>query len=333
MILLSVLHRTLFLLAIVACTHAHGYVKKLKIGGKSYPGYEPTIPVIKTASVIRAKSSTSPVLASNLSSPDLACGPDARHASLTATAAAGDTIQLFLASTEAPAFAWFHNVGPLLTYLTDCGESCTDLDATQAKWFKIDQQAKDPGGEWMQALLYNNNKAFASVVLPSNLKPGNYILRHEIIALQNGKTLGEAELYPSCSHLTVTGTGTGAPTADELVLIRNAYKATDPGIKVDVYTDPSKPYKFPGPPVAAFVSEASPTAPSSSTAEDDTPTSPSSSTAGDNTPTPSSSSTAEDDSTLTPSATSSDTAVASTSAASTGQCLARRRSRLRRRKH
>ncbi len=70
----------------------------------------------------------------------------------------------------------------------------------------------------------------ALVTLPSNLAPGNYIIRHEIIALQLAQSEGGAEFYPSCTQLKVGGDQTGAPEPDELVLLPGAYKDTDPGI-------------------------------------------------------------------------------------------------------
>lgn len=74
--------------------------------------------------------------------------------------------------------------------------------------------------------------------MPSNLAAGNYLLRHEIIALQNGVFPGRAEFYPSCSQLTVSGSGTGKPAASELVKFPGAYSATDPGVLVDVRRPP-----------------------------------------------------------------------------------------------
>lgn len=77
----------------------------------------------------------------------------------------------------------------------------------------------------------------ANVTLPKNIAAGNYLIRHEIIALHlankkfsGGKDTNGAEFYPSCSQLKITGNGTGVPKADELVALPGAYKDTDPGI-------------------------------------------------------------------------------------------------------
>ncbi|KAF7365218.1 hypothetical protein MVEN_00393400 [Mycena venus] len=169
----------------------------------------------------------------SVSDPNLTCGPNAQLAEDVADANPGDAVAVNWVSTEGP---WFHNVGPMLTYLANCGSApCSGFDASNAMWFKIQQVGRDATGGWAQAQL--NTGAPATLNLPSNLAPGNYLLRHEIIALQNAE-----------------GSGTGAPTSGELVKLPGAYSATDPGILVDVYSNPNAPYTFPGPPIAAFVS-------------------------------------------------------------------------------
>ena len=89
--------------------------------------------------------------------------------------------------------------------------------------------------------------------LPSNIAPGEYLLRAELISLQNAVSIGGAEFYPVCSQIRIGGSGTGAPQPNELVEFPGAYNPTDPGIHIDVYTNPDAPYIFPGPPVASFV--------------------------------------------------------------------------------
>ncbi|KAJ7060799.1 glycosyl hydrolase family 61-domain-containing protein [Mycena amicta] len=91
-------------------------------------------------------------------------------------------------------------------------------------------------------------------MLPSTLAPGNYLIRHEIIALHLATEEGGAEFYLSCTQLRVGGSGTGTPTADELVELPGTYSDTDPGIFVP---DARGDYTFPGPPVAAFVGASS----------------------------------------------------------------------------
>ncbi|KAJ6471899.1 glycosyl hydrolase family 61-domain-containing protein [Mycena sanguinolenta] len=249
------MYSALFFLSLVASSAAHGWLHQLDIGNDQYNGNEPIEQTPNpAASVIRQIANNLPV--KDTTSSDLTCGRSALGpASLVATAAAGDSLQMTW-MTLADGGKWFHDVGPMITYLASCGsESCDKFNASEAKWFKIDQQGQEADGTWAQAKLDDGSPAH--VTLPSNLKAGNYLLRHEIIALQLAQSEGGAEFYPSCSQLTVTGSGTGAPTESELVSLPGAYKSTDPGILIDVYNMNGKAYQFPGPPVAAFVSGSS----------------------------------------------------------------------------
>lgn len=64
--------------------------------------------------------------------------------------------------------------------------------------------------------------------LPDNLAPGDYLIRHEIIALHLADSEGGAEFYPSCTQVRIGGSGTGTP--DSTVTFPGAYNDDDPGI-------------------------------------------------------------------------------------------------------
>jgi|TARA_R110002003_G_scaffold109_11_gene9204 hypothetical protein len=63
------------------------------------------------------------------------------------------------------------------------------------KWSKISQDAIVSQGTWVTDTLIKNNFV-SSVKLPAKLAPGNYVLRHEIIALHGGQNDNGAQLYP-----------------------------------------------------------------------------------------------------------------------------------------
>lgn len=74
-----------------------------------------------------------------------------------------------------------------------------------------------------------------SVKLPTDLASGDYLLRHEIIALHLGNEMGGAEFYPSCSQLRISGnnnTDNFSVLPSETVSLPGAYSDTDPGIFV-----------------------------------------------------------------------------------------------------
>lgn len=82
------------------------------------------------------------------------------------------------------------------------------------------------------------------MTLPTNIEPGDYLIRHEvcrtsptvfhclhhtqIIALHVATTLGGAEFYPSCTQVRIGGSGSGVPSST--VSFPGAYQDTDPGI-------------------------------------------------------------------------------------------------------
>ncbi|KAJ7934545.1 glycoside hydrolase [Mycena leptocephala] len=184
---------------------------------------------------------------------ELICGRGAMPAALSATTVSGETISVTWGGyPDDRQGTWIHDVGPLLTYLAACGASCTTFNPTQeTQWFKISNQGTQSNGAWMQEQLYNGFPV--NVTIPRNLKAGNYLLRHEVIALHMAQFLGVAELFPSCIQLTVTGNGEDELSGNEYANFPGAYKPTDPGLHVDVYTDfQGDKYQFPGPPVAAF---------------------------------------------------------------------------------
>lgn len=81
------------------------------------------------------------------------------------------------------------------------------------------------------------NGGTAVVTIPSDIAPGNYLIRHEIIALHLAITEGGAEFYPSCTQIAISGNGSGRPKSEELVSFPGAYKDDDPGIFFpEVYT-------------------------------------------------------------------------------------------------
>ncbi|KAK0235216.1 glycosyl hydrolase family 61-domain-containing protein [Armillaria nabsnona] len=149
-----------------------------------------------------------------------------------------------------------------MTYLTNCGDqSCGKYNLKGAEWFKIEEAGRTADGTWAQATLLHG--AAAEVTIPSNLAAGNYIICHEIIALQGGQAEGGAGFYASCTQLKVRGSGTGTPPppSSDLVQLPNAYSDTDPGILVDVYSNTKALYTFPSPAVVDLVgSNSSPSA-------------------------------------------------------------------------
>jgi len=272
------------ILAFISYVSAHGYVSILTVDGKAYTGNIPTENGEPTnPSVVRRISTIDPV--KGATNPFVNCGQNATAASLIANANPGSALTFkWVASNEEN---WPHNTGAMLTYMANCGNTtCDQFDSSTAQWFKINEIGLEADGStWFLQNLMNGE--VANVTLPSDIAPGNYLIRHEIIALHLANTIGGAEFYPSCSQLTLSGSGTGAPTSNELVSLPGAYSDNDPGIYVPNIFNGLTNYVFPGPPVAAFANSGNTTSTSSSTPAS---TSTSTSTGAQNTGTSSASS-------------------------------------------
>lgn len=78
-----------------------------------------------------------------------------------------------------------------------------------------------------------SNGHYATYTIPKCLKPGYYLVRHEIIALHSAYSYPGAQVYPGCHQLKVTGSGATVPSS--LVSFPGAYKGSDAGITYDAY--------------------------------------------------------------------------------------------------
>jgi lytic cellulose monooxygenase (C1-hydroxylating) len=96
-----------------------------------------------------------------------------------------------------------------------------------------------PGTDrWANELANDNGDSF-KFQLPSDIKPGDYVLRTEFIAMHGnmkelkGQNLkGQIQIYLHCFNINIGGTGTATP---EGVTFPGAYKANEPGLTFDPY--------------------------------------------------------------------------------------------------
>lgn len=177
---------------------------------------------------------------SSYANPDIICHKGATNAQTSATVAAGGQVSL-----EWTAWPSSHH-GPVIDYLAKCSGNCETADKTALEFFKIDEGGliddSTVPGTWASDQLIANNNTW-TVTIPSDIAPGNYVLRHEIIALHSAGTVNGAQNYPQCINLEITGSGTATPSG---VLGTALYTETDPGIEINIYQSLST-YVFPGP--------------------------------------------------------------------------------------
>ncbi|KAH7105289.1 glycosyl hydrolase family 61-domain-containing protein [Auriculariales sp. MPI-PUGE-AT-0066] len=238
--------KTFFALVAAACASmvsAHGVIQDFTANGKSYKGpgpVEETMPALPD-SPIRQVYSNGPV--KDLKSGDMACGIGSVNVTTQGVAevSAGSEISFQFGD-------WPHPEGPVTTYLGKCPGSADTCDGTTLKWFKISEGGYDPASNtWYQGNVLVAGKPVTTTI-PAGLENGVYLARLEIVALHLAATEGGAEFYISCTQIKVVDGGSAAPSGDMLVSFPGAYKPTDPGFLVDIYTN-FHSYSYPGPPM------------------------------------------------------------------------------------
>ncbi|KAG8957195.1 hypothetical protein FRC00_004352 [Tulasnella sp. 408] len=217
-------------------------IVRITLDGVTYQGADPYGPAI--SSPIRQVSSNSPAtpVYGGIKGVAMACGGDAKAASITVPMTAGSEVSIYWGS-------WPHNVGPIITYLGKCDGPCSTTDPTKISFFKIHQIDFVPGTHtWVQSQTLYKDLPF-NFTLPEDLPNGDFIMRHEVIALHNAMKQGGAEIFPQCIQVTINCGSGKIPVAT--AKFPGAYSATDPGILINVYDDPSNlVYRFPGPVLA-----------------------------------------------------------------------------------
>ncbi|RDW57859.1 lytic polysaccharide monooxygenase auxiliary activity family 9 protein [Aspergillus mulundensis] len=226
---------------------AHGYVSNIVINGLSYRGWWPGQDPYTSTPPIGVGWKT-PNLSNGFVTPEEAstdaiiCHKEATPADGHATVAAGDKIYIQWQPVPWPE----SHHGPVLDYLAPCNGPCQDVDKTSLEFFKISGpgliDGSSPPGYWADDELIANGNGWL-VQIPSSIKPGHYVLRHEIIALHGAGGVNGAQLYPQCFNILVTGSGSAEPAGTPAT---EFYTPTDPGILINIYQVLSS-YVVPGP--------------------------------------------------------------------------------------
>ncbi|KAL9053289.1 MAG: hypothetical protein Q9162_004840 [Coniocarpon cinnabarinum] len=223
---------------------AHGYVQSIVAGTSTYTGYNPSFQYQTPAPVVAGWSdpedqSNGFISPSNYTGPDIICHLGATPGKSYVDAAAGDNVT----------FQWntwpeSHH-GPVITYLANCGGDCTTVDKTKLEFVKVDAVGLvTPGqtGTWATDNLIAANNSW-TMTIPESIAPGNYVARHEIIALHSAGQADGAQNYPQCINMKITGSGSESPAG---TLGEKLYTPDEPGISINIYTDMTS-YPMPGP--------------------------------------------------------------------------------------
>ncbi|KAJ4289534.1 hypothetical protein N0V90_010863 [Kalmusia sp. IMI 367209] len=226
--------------ALATTVSAHGHLAAITVDGTAYTSYDPSFQYQNPAPEV-IEWSCPECLDNGFVSPDMygdatkiACHKDATAGAKVAQVKAGGKIDI-----QWTTWPDSHK-GPVLDYLAKVDDA-TASKSSDLQFFKIDEAGID-GDQWATDKLIANNQTW-TVTIPTSIADGQYVLRHEIIALHSAGQENGAQNYPKCINIEVTGGGSASPTttaADKL------YTADEAGIKVDIYSDASN-YEIPGP--------------------------------------------------------------------------------------
>ncbi|KAF1843181.1 lytic polysaccharide monooxygenase [Cucurbitaria berberidis CBS 394.84] len=234
---------------------AHGRITNITTStGSVYPGWDPEFakqptPAPQLAAWTSSNLGNIFVPPSRFNTTDIACHYDAVPGALHVNTTAGDTLKLQW--NEWPT----SHVGPVLTYLAECNGSCASVEKSSLKWVKIDElgwlnstgwDTLKLGGTWATDVLIANHFTW-TIKIPAALASGNYVVRHEIIALHVAEQLDGAQMYPQCFNIRVANEeGRGEQKLEGGVMGTKMYGMRDGGILVDVHKKIAG-YEIPGP--------------------------------------------------------------------------------------
>ena len=144
------------------------------------------------------------------------------------------------------------HAGPMTTYMAPYEGNVSNVNVNLLKFFKIHEAGLYPDGTWATDKMLANQGLW-TVSIPYDIKPGTYVVRHELLSLHfatedsNYKAFGVVgpQFYPSCYNIRVTGSGAAQPVG---VTFPGAYKPMHPGLVFDIYLK-NQNYPIPGPKV------------------------------------------------------------------------------------
>ncbi|RDL41926.1 Uncharacterized protein BP5553_01905 [Venustampulla echinocandica] len=232
-------------LALFSSVSAHGTVSGIVVGGQFNTGYSPSFQFANPPPVVAGWSIPEDldngfVEPSQFQNPNIICHKGATNAGTSIKVTAGSTVEL-----QWTPWPESHK-GPVIDYLASCNGECETVDKTALKFFKIGEEGlldnSNVPGNWASDKLIANNNTWVATI-PADIAPGNYVLRHEIIALHSAYDSNGAQNYPQCINLIVSGSGTAKPAG---VAGTELYKISDAGILIDIYKTLAS-YVIPGP--------------------------------------------------------------------------------------
>lgn len=222
-------------LALAPLIAAHGAVTSYIIGGVTYPGYEGFAPASSPKTIQYQWPDYNPTM--TVDDVKMRCN-GGTSADLSAPVKAGENVTAVWRQ-------WTHAQGPVMVWMYRCGGDFSACNGTGKGWFKIDEMGlwgnNLNSDNWGTAIILKNLKWSSRI--PANLYPGNYLIRHELLALHQSNT---PQFYAECAQIVVSGSGTAYPPSDYRLTIPVYAPQSDPGVTVDIYMGGKTTYTPPG---------------------------------------------------------------------------------------
>lgn len=139
--------------------------------------------------------------------------------------------------------------GPCAVYMKKVQDSTASNNAAGGGWFKIMEDGYDQtAGTWCTEKLIPND-GHLQAIIPTDLAPGYYLLRPELLALhQADKTPPDPQFYVGCAQIFVASAGSSAPS--ETVSIPGYVNMSTPAMTFNIWQIPMKlPFPDFGPPL------------------------------------------------------------------------------------
>ncbi|KAL9595725.1 MAG: hypothetical protein Q9219_006263 [cf. Caloplaca sp. 3 TL-2023] len=104
------------------------------------------------------------------------------------------------------------HMGPCSVYMKKVDNSAGDNNAAGPGWFKIFEEDYDnSSGQWCTSKIMANDGKL-SVKIPSDLAPGYYLVRPELLALhQADKSPPDPQFYVGCAQIFLQSSGSSVP--------------------------------------------------------------------------------------------------------------------------
>jgi lytic cellulose monooxygenase (C1-hydroxylating) len=182
----------------------------------------------------------------DVNSKDLPCNTGATSPALVAPVRAGSNVDFIWTK-----FLRSHQ-GPITTWMAPYSGNISQVNVNNLEFFKIHEGGLYPDGKWATDRMIDQGGTF-NTTIPYDIKPGRYVLRHELVALHFATEKSNywyipggivaPQFYPSCYYIEVMGNGTATPPG---VKFPGAYTGQEPGLHFNIFAG-NKEYPIPGP--------------------------------------------------------------------------------------